>query len=1749
MSERQLGTKRERRECTIVCLRVYYCCADNIFLGLSLYIPSLPQVNSNLCAVMSSHLDNFFNETQATKLLDGFEKVTPEDGTLLWSSSEENSCLFLVIRGSVRLQKLQGPTENEDIHKEMVIRDSQYANIVRTDSSGKENGTPRARVYKSDMRNVAETTIESGQMDFPKGYYFGTYKVFTNQDTKTSVYASGTDCKVLKFQPDVLRAVLSECSKTKVLIFLKGHIESMGCELPQRFINDLHKSRKHHPYLGNEEASAFNLARETNASITELEREKVKFMFKTIDDFWKAMSMGMESVPGYKLGLVRKFIGESGLALFDQIFGVTVNLAGEYSTGDIFDPKYVGNFSHICAETIWNDCFRFFQKESGQENTVASNSLEMAAKSNHADHGNKIEVDSQQDVSQQGGLGLHRFFSMVISILAPEAKLAPLFANGNIDIWEREYIKLVGHTHAPLPADKFRQFLRHVFVEHAHPITDDNVDEFFQVFGNGVPGADIEWVRISKVLRDINSTGVVCESDFWIRRSGEWSAINPSLGWTWYWNMFLRALCKYHFVCVPMRIAYVPWRSMLQVEALCTDLVADILLIIHLFLQWNMAYKNKRSVWVLRRLSIIRRTDCYWAFACLPLDWFAFACGGSNEVCCWLRLNKMLLVYARCHQTHSEIQYGQWKEVMRQVFFVVQFIHVAACCWFLIGRCYPVWFPQTPISWLVNRIDPEVLPSSHMSAWDRSKHFAYRTDPRIMDLGHVASHDHDRTETFSSVWEQHLMSVYWLSCTLTINGAIGDVIPTNEVELLFVMSLIMCNLTFVQSTIASVSTVIMASGQAIVKAREGNDNIKKFITGNPFSRDLQSEILAHFHAVNQGTSVDHSVVFAGLSRGLQVQIARFMSRSYLGNVELFSGTSEIFLDDVCVLLREVSFSPEEVLFLAGHVSTEMFFVVSGSVEVVTCSDDGDVIGDEHHANEAVGSVAFFFGIRQFFTARASKKGAICLRLDRMSFLDVLKSYPKDEEITAQNALKSFSTGALNRSARSARSSNPAKSAKTASTMRSRKKKKLKRTGTSSAGGFSVGVSESVASEKTAGSAFQDLDSQNECVESEVQNLVSEDGSENSKIEEENENGDNKILMLQTRRKNEKINSILMMAAVNNLRKMTDSFACGEVALNDTDSMKRTCLHVAAASGHEDLVEWLLSMRADVTLKDKKNNTPLDDAVLAKKDDVARIIRQYHPGVKITMQGSDLGVQLCEYAFDNDIESIKRLITYNAFVGAADYDGRTALHLAACEGHVETVKYLLSMGADYKSTDRFGNTPLEDAVRHHFERPSSAQLVQAALREKGASLMKCNTEYSTAMCDCAARGDLKRLTVLCDNGVDVAIGDYDKRTPLHLSACNNQTSVMEFLLKQPTVQVNAVDRFGGTALDDAIRHEKKTAQTMLEEAGGVTGDSFIGDSFQDQLEKSRKSPLTKPRGWSLETLGGDGDGKISREEYNAGFDLLDTDKDGLIAICCDCSDSFSMFDKDHDGMLSRKEYEAGFNMLDVDHDGFVTKAELYKMFTSDVKAGDSTIGTVEDIRKARLHERILDRASNTPESSVLTWFKDTLHPTINNHLDLAEPLLQNLFEMLEMFMQNFLLDKISLGSPAVARIAEDCRNIATELCKVLQKARNVLDVDSTGDSAQIQCFQWKTASRKFRKGATSLLEHYHTLSVFLKVIRKIMKAVFKSSKRYFRRAAFNPGNSDNPLVTNITDNLENQPYHEDAGFHVDQVQPMRRTAAS
>eukprot|EP00128_Syssomonas_multiformis_P007905 Colp12_sorted_trinity150504_noHs@18014 len=180
------------------------------------------------------------------------------------------------------------------------------------------------------------------------------------------------------------------------------------------------------------------------------------------------------------------------------------------------------------------------------------------------------------------------------------------------------------------------------------------------------------------------------------------------------------------------------------------------------------------------------------------------------------------------------------------------------------------------------------------------------------------------------------------------------------------------------------------------------------------------------------------------------------------------------------------------------------------------------------------------------------------------------------------------------------------------------------------------------------------------------------------------------------------------------------------------------------------------------------------------------------------QKEDVGSLLCRYATERNLDELRKLVDSGVDVNRGDYDARTALHLAAAEGHTEIVAYLISAGANVNVIDRFGGTPLSDALKgRHSE-------VAALLRSKGARISVRPQDAGAAMCQAAAVGDARLVQFLLDTaGVDINSADYDFRTALHLAAATGQEEVVQLLLARGA-DVHAQDRFGNTALDDARR---------------------------------------------------------------------------------------------------------------------------------------------------------------------------------------------------------------------------------------------------------------------------------------------------------------------------------------------------------
>eukprot|EP00960_Hanusia_phi_P042589 755587-Hanusia_phi.AAC.10 len=160
----------------------------------------------------------------------------------------------------------------------------------------------------------------------------------------------------------------------------------------------------------------------------------------------------------------------------------------------------------------------------------------------------------------------------------------------------------------------------------------------------------------------------------------------------------------------------------------------------------------------------------------------------------------------------------------------------------------------------------------------------------------------------------------------------------------------------------------------------------------------------------------------------------------------------------------------------------------------------------------------------------------------------------------------------------------------------------------------------------------------------------------------------------------------------------------------------------------------------------------------------------------------------------DLEEVRRMLRKGVGINACNYDGKTIMHMAAAEGNYRVVELLLEEGADKNQKDRWGNTPLQDAVN-----ANQGPVVQLLVQWKST----LNTENaSSRLCTAASQGDLETLKLWLEHGVDPNACDCDMRTPLHVAASEGYDKIVEYLIAKGS-NVNAVDRWKFTPLQAAV----------------------------------------------------------------------------------------------------------------------------------------------------------------------------------------------------------------------------------------------------------------------------------------------------------------------------------------------------------
>ncbi|KAK8960066.1 Potassium channel KOR1 [Platanthera guangdongensis] len=159
---------------------------------------------------------------------------------------------------------------------------------------------------------------------------------------------------------------------------------------------------------------------------------------------------------------------------------------------------------------------------------------------------------------------------------------------------------------------------------------------------------------------------------------------------------------------------------------------------------------------------------------------------------------------------------------------------------------------------------------------------------------------------------------------------------------------------------------------------------------------------------------------------------------------------------------------------------------------------------------------------------------------------------------------------------------------------------------------------------------------------------------------------------------------------------------------------------------------------------------------------------------IGRQETELSLKVNSAASHGDLNYLKSLIRAGADPKKTDYDGRSPLHIAASKGYRDIALFLIQEDVDINAPDKYGNTPLLEAIKCKHD------LMASILFDKGAKLGL--SEPGIQLCSAVSRGDTSFLKRVLSYGADPNSKDYDHRTPLHIAACEGLYLIAELLLE-------------------------------------------------------------------------------------------------------------------------------------------------------------------------------------------------------------------------------------------------------------------------------------------------------------------------------------------------------------------------------
>jgi ankyrin repeat protein len=245
----------------------------------------------------------------------------------------------------------------------------------------------------------------------------------------------------------------------------------------------------------------------------------------------------------------------------------------------------------------------------------------------------------------------------------------------------------------------------------------------------------------------------------------------------------------------------------------------------------------------------------------------------------------------------------------------------------------------------------------------------------------------------------------------------------------------------------------------------------------------------------------------------------------------------------------------------------------------------------------------------------------------------------------------------------------------------------------------------------------------------------------------------------------------------------------------------TPLFYASLSGHLEMAELLVNLGADETICDINGKTALDTAIKNEHVDTAKYLLRVSLAKELPYSalGHSVGNIANHLAFKGFTDLLR--LVYGKYYenrNDGDLNGRTALHMAAMGGHIDTLEYLLGIGLDPRAKDAG-----ENGILSYASLGGSIDAAKA-VRRSGAVPVSQNNCCSSLHWACKA-GKLEVVEYLMSQGIQSSIvtifqpqGSWD---PASIAIYHGHEKMLESLspILKPQLYLSL-----GSDIEDSLR---------------------------------------------------------------------------------------------------------------------------------------------------------------------------------------------------------------------------------------------------------------------------------------------------------------------------------------------------------